>query len=126
MRTETNLSSPRDLGQGLIARWSTASDTENIAHLIGMVFREKADEPLNTRMANNVRRFMRGDHPLMGPNDYAIVEDTGKEVNPIVAGVWLWRQTWEYEGIAFGIGRPEFVATDADYRHRGLIRVLFD
>ncbi len=126
MRTETNLSYPRDLGQGLIARWSTVADTENIAHLIGMVFRDKADEPANPRMANNVRRFMRGDYPLMGPHDYAIVEDTGKQGNPIVAGVCLWRQTWEYEEIAFGIGRPEFVATDPDYRHRGLIRVLFD
>ena len=126
MRTETSLSYPRDLGQGLIARWSTAADTEKIAHLIGMVFRQKADAPENTRMAHSVRRFMLGDHPLMGPNDYAIVEDTGKEEKPIVAGTCLWRQTWEYEGIAFGIGRPEFVATDPDYRNRGLIRVLFD
>jgi predicted N-acetyltransferase YhbS len=126
MRTETSLAYPRDLGQGLIARWSTAADTENIAQLIGMVFRSKADEPVNANMANSVRRFMSGDSPLSGPYDYAIVEDTGKEGNPIVAGVSLWRQTWEYEGIAFGIGRPEFVATDPDYRHRGLIRVLFD
>lgn len=107
MRTETSSSYRRDLGQGLIARWSTVADSENIAQLIGMVFRNKADEPANIRMTNSVRRFMRGDYPLMSSNDYAIVEDTGKEGNPIVAGVCLWRQTWEYEGIAFEIGRPE-------------------
>ena len=35
----------RDLGDGLILRWSTAQDTENIAQLCSMVFRNKADEP---------------------------------------------------------------------------------
>jgi GNAT superfamily N-acetyltransferase len=126
MRTETGASYRRDLGQNLIARWSSAADTENIAQLIGIVFREKADEPLNTHMANTVRRQMRGDYPWMGPHDYAVVEDTTREGNPLVACVCLWRQTWEYEGIAFEIGRPEFVATDPDYRQRGLIRVLFE
>ena len=127
MLKETNTSDYRDRGDGLIARWSTAADTENIAHLIGMVFREKADEPENIHMANNVRRMMHTDYPLMSPNDYAVIEDTRRtEGNPIVAGTCLWRQTWEYEGIPFEIGRPEFVATDANYRNRGLIRVLFD
>ena len=40
----------RDLGDGLILRWSTAEDTENIAQLCGMVFRDKADEPANEFM----------------------------------------------------------------------------
>ncbi len=64
--------------------------------------------------------------PLMGPGDYAVIEDTGKEGNPLVACTCLWRQEWEYEGIAFGVGQPEFVATYPDYRNRGLIRTLFD
>ncbi len=126
MLTETGSAYCLDLGDGLNARWSTAADTESIAHLIGMVFREKADELENVRMANSVRRMMRGDYPLMGPNDYALIEDTRKEGNPIAACTCLWRQTWEYEGIPFEIGRPEFVATDPNYRRRGLIRVLFD
>jgi GNAT superfamily N-acetyltransferase len=126
MLTEKNATELRDLGDGLLARWSSAADTENIAHLIGMVFREKADEPENTYMANSVRRMMRDDYPLMGPNDYAVIEDTRKEGNPIVACTCLWRQTWEYEGIPFEIGRPEYVATDPNYRRRGLVRVLFD
>ncbi|MGI9057007.1 MAG: GNAT family N-acetyltransferase [Ktedonobacteraceae bacterium] len=115
----------RELGDGLIQRWSTPEDTENIAQLCGMVFRDKEDEPFNPRMMDNVRRQMSGSFPLMGPGDYALIEDTGKEGNPLVACTCLWRQGWEYEGIAFGVGQPEFVATHPDYRHRGLIRVLF-
>lgn len=115
----------RELGEGLIQRWSTPEDTENIAHLCGMVFREKEDEPLNPHAIDSVRQQMSGKFPLMGPGDYALIEDMGKEGNPIVACTCLWRQEWEYEGIAFGVGQPEFVATHPDYRHRGLIRVLF-
>ena len=116
----------RELGEGLLQRWSTPEDTENIAHLCGLVFRDTEDEPLNIRMMDNVRRQMSGGFPLMGPGDYAVIEDTGKEGNPLVACTCLWRQEWEYEGIAFGVGQPEFVATHPDYRNRGLIRTLFD
>nr|HET6901427.1 GNAT family N-acetyltransferase [Ktedonobacteraceae bacterium] len=115
----------RELGEGLIQRWSTPEDTENIAHLCGMVFREKEDEPLNPHAIDSVRQQMSGKFPLMGPGDYALIEDMGKEGNPIVACTCLWRQEWEYEGIAFGVGQPEFVVTHPAYRHRGLIRVLF-
>ena len=116
----------RELGEGLIQRWSTLEDTENIAQLCALVFRDKEDEPLNHRMMDNVRRQMSGDFPLMGPGDYALIEDKGKEGNPLVACTCLWRLEWEYEDIAFGVGQPEFVATHPDYRHRGLIRALFD
>lgn len=55
----------RELGQGLIQRWSTPQDTENIAQLCGVVFRDKEDKPLNMRMMDNVRQQMSGDFPLM-------------------------------------------------------------
>src|SRR5438270_3542611 len=116
----------RELGEGLIQRWSTPEDTENIAQLCALVFRDTEDEPLNVRAMESVRQQMSGDFPLMGPGDYALIEDTGKEGNPLVACTCLWRQEWEYEGIAFGVGQPEFVVTHPDYRNRGLIRTLFD
>lgn len=116
----------RELNGGLIQRWSTPKDTENIAQLCGIVFRDREDEPLNHRTMDSVRRHMSGDFPLMEPGDYALIEDTGKGDNPLVACTCLWRQEWEYEGIAFGVGQPEFVATHPDYRNRGLIRTLFD
>jgi GNAT superfamily N-acetyltransferase len=115
-----------ELGGGLIQRWSTREDTENIAHLCGLVFRDKEDEPINIRAVESARRHMSGDFPLMGPGDYAVIEDPGKEGNPLVAATCLWRQQWEYEGIAFGVGQPEYVVTHPDYRHHGLIRALFE
>ncbi|HXZ03825.1 MAG TPA: GNAT family N-acetyltransferase, partial [Ktedonobacteraceae bacterium] len=116
----------RELGGGLLQRWSTPEDTENIAQLCGLVFREKEDEPFNIRMMESVHRQMSGNFPLMGPGDYAVIEDTNKEENPLVACTCLWRREWEYDGIAFGVGQPEFVATHPDYRNRGLIRRLFE
>lgn len=129
MLTETPATSAtyrRDLGDGLVLRWSTAEDTENIAQLAAFVFREKEDEPLNEHMIHVVRRLMRGDHPFMGPGDYGVVEDTRREGNPIVACTCLYQHTWYYEDIAFPLGRPEIVATHPDYRKRGLIRALFE
>lgn len=116
----------RDLGNGLVLRWSTVEDTEKIVQLVGHVFRDKEDEPPNPHLSEVVRRLMRGDHPLMGSNDYGIVEDTSKADRPIVACTCLWRQRMEYEGVAFSMGRPEIVATHGDYRNRGLVRALFD
>src|SRR5579859_344280 len=112
----------RDLGDGLILRWSTAQDTENIAQLCSMVFRDKADEPANEFMLYWIRRLMRGDHPVMGPGDFGVVEDARKEGNPLVACTCLWRHNWEYESVPFAIGRPEIVGSDPAYRNRGLIR----
>src|SRR5712691_436633 len=90
----------RELGGGLLQRWSTLEDTENIAQLCGMVFRDKEDEPLNIRTMESVHRHMSGDCPLMEPGDYAVIEDVVKECNPLVAYTCLWRREWEYDGIA--------------------------
>jgi GNAT superfamily N-acetyltransferase len=126
MLTATSATYRRDLGDGLVLRWSTGEDTEKIAQLVSHVFRSSAEEPANTRIGDTVRRLMRGDHPLMGPGDYGLIEDTSKEGHPVVACTCLWRQDWEYEGIRFQIGRPEIVASDPNYRRRGLIRALFE
>ena len=44
----------------------------------------------------------------------------------MVACTCFWSQTWEYEGIRFGFGRPEIVGTDPEYRNRGLVRSMFE
>ena len=115
-----------DLGNGLVRRWSSRADEPGIAHLMGSVFRGGPDEPLNRRRADVTRILMSGEFPYMGPGDFAIVEDTSKRGNPIVACTCLWRLRWRYGGIALGVGQPEMVATDAPYRHRGLSRALFE
>jgi hypothetical protein len=116
----------RELGDGLVLRWSTASDTERIAMLHSLVHRERAEDPPNTNIIRVIRRLMQGDHPLMGPQDFGMIEDTSKEGNPVVACTCLWKHAWTYEGIPFSVGRPEMVATDPAYRDRGLIRTLFE
>ncbi len=129
MQTETTQTTGfperRDLGNGLVVRWSTADDIEGLAQLTGMVFRNGPQEPLSQFLADMISHLMSGTHPLMGPGDYALVEDTGRQDHRIVACTCLFRQTWAYEGIPFRIGRPEIVATDPEYRNRGLIREIF-
>ncbi len=126
MHTTLSTSYRRDLGDGLVLRWSTAEDTERIAALLSMVYREKASDPPNVHAMNNIRALMNGDHPLMGPDRYGLIEDTSREGNPVVACTCLERHTWTYEGIPFSVGRPEMVGTDDAYRNRGLIRALFE
>ncbi len=121
-----DLSMTRDLGDGLRLRWSNAEDTEELVYLTSMVFRDSETEPPNIRLGNLIREFMSGNHPLMGPQDFVIVEDTYRTEHRIVACTCFWSQAWEYEGIPIALGRPEIVATDPAYRNRGLVRALFE
>ncbi|MEO8970161.1 MAG: GNAT family N-acetyltransferase [Ktedonobacteraceae bacterium] len=116
----------RDLGDSLVLRWSTRADAEEIVYLPGMVFRNDPADPANKSLGNLMRVVMNGQHPLMNPEDVAVVEDTRKKDHRLVAMTCLWRQYWRYEDITFPIGRPEIVATDPDYRNRGLVRAVFE
>jgi len=109
----------RELGDGLVLRWSTAADTANIAELVERVFGEEG-------LSSEIHELMSGKNPLMGSSDYGVVEDTHKEGNPLVACTCLWHNHWEYEGIPFAVGQPEIVATDPEYRNKGLVRALFE
>ena len=115
----------RDLGDGLVLRWTTAKDTEDVAELNSLVFCWNKDEP-NHGMANVVRRSMRGDHPSTGPEDVVVVEDTRKEGNRIVACAFYLQEEWEYDGIVIPVARPEIIATEPGYRNRGLIRAALE
>jgi GNAT superfamily N-acetyltransferase len=115
-----------DLGNGLVRRWSTTADVEKIAHCMATVFRDGADDPLRESVANEARISFIPGYPLMGPNDFAVVEDTTLPDRPVVACTCYWRHRWSLGGIPFSVGRPEYVATRAEYRNRGLIRALFE
>lgn len=116
---------PRDLGGGLSLRWSCAEDTEALAQLVGQVFRDHDEAPLNEAMSNWVYELMSGEHPAMGSGDFVLVEDTRSGEPEVVAATCYWHHVWEYEGIPLRVGRPELVATAPAYRHRGLMRALF-
>ncbi|KAG0048423.1 hypothetical protein BGZ83_006607 [Gryganskiella cystojenkinii] len=102
-----------DLGEGLIMRWSTAADTENLQKITSESFR---------------RLLMSGKSSTMKEYDYALVEDTQRHLkdggNPVIACVCLQRRKAYYGSVDFYFGMPEFVATDPTYRNRGLIRKL--
>jgi hypothetical protein len=115
-----------ELGDGLIRRWSTQADQPEIGHLMATVFRNSQDDPLHPSEVDQSRLMMGPDFPFMGPGDFAVVEDTRRQEHSIVACTCLFRHQWSYAGIPFGVGRPEQVATDPDYRNRGLVRVLFE
>jgi hypothetical protein len=114
----------RDLGGGLVLRWSTAADRDRLNQLYSYVFRDKADDPPNQVLPHWIGDLMSGRHPLLGPGDFALVEDTDRE--QIVTATCLLEQTWEYAGIPFAVGRPEVVATHPEYRNRGLVRAVFE
>ena len=115
-----------DLGNGLVRRWSTPADVEKIALCTATVFRHRADEPPNEAVANECRVMLSPGFPLMGPGDFAVVEDTSLPERPVVACLCCWSHRWNLGGVSFGVGRPEIVATLPPYRKRGLIRALFE
>lgn len=116
----------RDLGNHLLLRWSRASDTENLVQHIGATFRDAPDAAPNNILEHYIRKLMAGDHPFMGPNDFAVVEHTRKRGNPIISCAGFWRHQWDYAGVSLLVGRPEFVATNFGYRQRGCVRQLFE
>ena len=113
---------PRDLGDGLWLRWSTAADVERIGALTAAVFRDAEEDPPNPEELAYTRALLSGRTSLMGPGDWALVED--RRAGRVVTGACLLAQTWRYGGVAFPVGRPEMVATDPAYRQRGLSRAV--
>lgn len=112
---------PRDLGDGLVLRFATPDDAEPLAQFTGRVFGR--DNTIDTLAVLYTRDMMRADHPIIGPANTLIVQDT--HAGKIVSTTCLIPQTWTYAGIPFGVGRPEMVATDPAYRRRGLVREQF-
>lgn len=114
----------RDLGDRLVLRWSTPADTDELARLYSNVFRQRVGQPPNRTVAAWTRVMISGAHPLLGPTDFAVVEDTGQQ--QLVSATNLMRQVWSYAGIPLQVGRPEVVATEAEHRQRGLVRSIFE
>ncbi len=113
---------PRTLDSGLILRRSAPDDAERLGDFNARIHGENEQDA--RAVAAWTRDLLTGRHPTFGVNDYTIVEDpsTGK----IVSSLNLISQTWTYAGIPFGVGRPELVGTDPEYRNRGLVRLQFD
>lgn len=122
--TWANADYRRDLGDGLVLRWSTAGDFERVARLYARAFTPGHEPAADWREQTWTMDMFSGRHPHIGPGDFALVEDTRAGI--VVAATCLLWNHCAFEGIPFRFGRPEMVATLAEYRHRGLVRALFD
>ena len=115
----------RDLGDGLILRHGVPSDGEALALFNG---EQHAEGGLASRdgqgLAAMTRDLFTRPHMSLTPEHFTIVEESSS--GRIVSAMCLIEQTWMYEGIEFGMGRPEYVATHPAFRGRGLIRAQFD
>lgn len=112
----------RDLGNGLVMRRSTPEDAEALSEFNGRIHGDDGQDSL--RVAAWTRDLLMRPHPTLSPNDFTIVEETA--TGRIVSSMNLIPQTWTYEGIEFGVGRPELVGTAPEFRNRGLVRAQFE
>jgi hypothetical protein len=112
----------RDLGNGLIVRRSTPEDAQALAEFNGQIHGE--NELDTQRVAAWTRDLLARPHPTLHPDDFTIIEETA--TGRIISSMNLIPQTWSYEGIEFGVGRPELVGTLPEYRNRGLVRLQFE
>ncbi|KAG9321199.1 hypothetical protein KVV02_005384 [Mortierella alpina] len=139
--TSTHASSPLgdrtqtiDLENGLIMRWSTAPDKDNLMDCLGTAFREEifgedGETPgKNEYIEAFVGWLMSGEHVVTSQHDFAFVEDTtlmaqpGK--NPIVAVVALARVSGYFGPVDMQFGVVTAVGTLREYRNRGLVKKL--
>ena len=112
----------RDLGNGLVMRRSTSEDADALAEFNAGIHGD--NEADGQRIGAWTRDLLLRPHPTLNPDDFTIVEETA--TGRIVSSLNLIPQTWTYEGIEFGVGRPELVGTSPEFRNRGLVRVQFE
>lgn len=112
----------RELGDGLILRRSTPEDAEALAEFNRAIHTD--NDPDGQCIAAWTRDLLTSPHPTFHPDDFTIVEEiaTGR----IISTMNLISQTWSYQGIRFGVGRPELVGTLSEFRNRGLVRIQFE
>ncbi len=115
---------PRDLGDGLRLRRSTPADAEALADFNSRIHSDDGFEYPDVRLGAWTRDLLTRPHPTFNSGDFTLVEETA--TGKIVSSMNLISQTWAYEGIRFGVGRPELVGTLPEYRNRGLVRQQFD
>ncbi|KAF9573624.1 hypothetical protein EC968_008261 [Mortierella alpina] len=100
-----------DIGDGLVMRWSSKADADDVGTLLSEAFR---------------RRLLRGNSAVMTEYDYALVENTRAQPGecPLVACACLHAVPGYYGSVQLQYGKVEVIATHPDYRNRGLVRRL--
>ena len=111
----------RDLGDGLLLRRSRSEDLDTLAEFNRSIHSDNEQD--GECLAAWTRDLLTA-HPTFRPDDFTVVEETS--TGRIVSTMNLISQTWTYEGIPFGVGRPELVGTLPEFRNRGLVRLQFE
>jgi len=114
--TEPHQSILRDLGGGLILRRARAQDIEPLLAFFSRIF--------SPRAGSEIRAVIDGAWQVGKIEQFTVVEDTTS--GQIVSSLTLLDKTCRYGEIPFGVGQPEFVATDPAYRRRGLVRAQME
>lgn len=104
----------RSLGEG------TEKDHATITQFYKDTFGESGEED-TVAMGEWVNTLISGSHPTTTLDDIWVVVDPAKD-DQIVSAVLLIPQMWHYGSIPVTVGRVELVATNKDYRRRGLVR----
>ncbi len=114
----------RELEDGLILRRSSPADADSLSDFCGRIHSDEGWDHPDLHIAAWTRDLLTKPHPTFHADDFTVVAEaaTGR----IVSSLNLISQTWTYEGIPFGVGRPELVGTLPEYRNRGLIRLQMD
>ncbi|MFN2189633.1 MAG: GNAT family N-acetyltransferase, partial [Candidatus Promineifilaceae bacterium] len=112
---------PREIGNGLVLRWAQPGDIEKIAEFNFQQHNDNPDGEPEVWLRDWTHSLGGGDHPLTSPDDFTVVVDESNG-GKIVSSAVLISQTWSYDGIEFGCGQLELIATEAAYRRRGLVR----
>ncbi|MFN2134807.1 MAG: GNAT family N-acetyltransferase [Candidatus Promineifilaceae bacterium] len=118
--TQTSLLNlPQELPDNLLLRWGRTEDAEALSDFNVRIHSDEPERP-EMWLGSWTRDLLGGAHPTTKATDFTVVEDTNS--GAIVSSMVLISQTWSYDGIPFGVGRPELVGTEDAYRRRGLIR----
>ena len=114
---------PRALNDGLVMRWATPADAQEIATFNSIMHSD--NDQIDMSLHDWTLEMLSGAHPSVKAHDFTVVVDTNAG-NKIVSTMNLMSQQWTYDDLPFGVGRPEAVATHPDYRRNGLIRQQFE
>ncbi len=115
---------PLSLTDTLVLRHATPADADALAAFNVRMHAEEDPDPFRARLDGWTRDLVARPHPTVKPEDTLIVEESTS--GRIVSTTCLIPQTWTYAGVPFKVGRPELVATEPEYRNRGLVRRQFD
>lgn len=118
----------QQLGDGLVMRTLSAGyagDAAQLPDFYVRVFGEDGSDPHPELLGEWTHDLIGGGHPTLTLDDVWCVVDTANG-DKVVSALLLIPQTWRYGDVAFGLGRVELVATDAAYRHKGLVRRMFN